>query len=151
LIKRFPGSIALPKIGDVSTDVLLFCGSVVVGTVVILYRNWWNDVSRSRRRKSKSFVDPREEARKHAWTRSNGFKDKSLYEFIDVCVSKRNSLRKVADPDTTRKAKIHQMKAANQARPKGPLGLSPDRLQTERRRLQNVTNKPSDYHDVNGA
>jgi hypothetical protein len=150
LMVRFPESVVLPRLGEVAMDTLMFCSSVVLGTMCIFYQSWRTNRHR-KDRLNKPYVDPREEAHKHAWKRTNGFRDQSLYAFMDTCVNRRKRLRKVIDPEAARKARVHEIKLSDQAKPKGPLGLSPDRLQIERGRLQNVTNKPPDYHDVKGA
>lgn len=141
LFTRFPDSVFLPKVGEVPTDVLMFCGSVVVGSLYVYCR------ARGRKGKGdgQAFSDAKEEATKHSWKQRNGFKDKNLYDFIDTCVERRKTLRKVEDPRKARIAKLEAIKLADKSKPKGPLGLSPDRLQIERRRLQNVTNKPPDF------
>jgi hypothetical protein len=146
-LNRFPDSVFIPKVGEVPTDVLLFCGSVIVGSLYVYCRardrRWKDDDGRAS-------ASATEEATKHSWKQRNGFKDKSLYDFIDTCVERRKTLRKVEDPRVARMAKIEALKLADKAKPKGMLGLSPDRLQTERRRLQNVTNKPADFGGENG-
>jgi hypothetical protein len=143
LFKRFPNSVFLPKVGEVSTDILHFCGSVVVGSLYVYCR------ARGRKGKGdgqgQAYPDVRKEATKHSWKQRNGFKDKSLYDFIDTCEKRRKTLRKVEDPQKARRTKLDAIKQADKFKPKGPLGLSPDRLQIERRRLQNVTNKPPDF------
>lgn len=141
LFKRFPESLLLPKVGEVPTDVLLFCGSVLIGSLYVYCRAGGRKGHGDRQ----TFAAAREVARQHSWKQRNGFKDKSLYEFIDACVKRRKTLRKVEDPRNARRAKIEAIKLADKSKPKGPLGLSPDRLQIERRRLQNVTNKPPDF------
>ena len=158
LFQKFPDSVMLPKIGRVSMDVLLFCGSVALGSLCVWRRRrfLWRQQQRKygNNNSPNSHSDPREESQRHAWKRTNGFKDPGLYEHIQTCTEKKKTLRKVDDPDVTRKAKLLNFKlhgvvvkpsSSGKGQTTTGLALSPDRLQSERSRLRNVTNKPTDF------
>lgn len=124
--------------GVVEMPVLLVASatSVLVGSLTYwIYRS-----CRPRPKEKELFKDPREEYKKRVYQETNGFKDPSLYRFIDTCKDTKKSLKKVEDPAMARKQKLRDMKL-EQLKPKGPLKLTPDKLQEVRSNLSNVTNK----------
>jgi len=73
-----------------------------------------------------------------------GFKDESLHKTMNTMQNVKKSLRKVVDPEVTRKEKLTRLKQQNVIRNSnssssdGYLGMSPDSLQDTRKFLKKV-------------
>ena len=79
------------------------------------------------------------------------FKDNRLDAVMEKCKSIKSHLKKVQDPEIARKAKLSQLFA--KSLPRGPLQITPDKLQVELRALRPVKQlqKPveDDSHQAN--
>lgn len=122
-----PATVNLFALGQISVDVLFFVGSAVSFRIFLWLKPERGDVR-----------DVEQEAADYSLKKTNGFKDPGLYEFMDTCMDTKQSLRKVQDPEETRKKKLDDILQADKAKPKGPLQLSPRRLEHTRKGLHRV-------------
>ena len=160
----------IPYFGSVSLDVFLFSSSAILSRVYIFWR------SRRRRRqrqvsieeedddddKIERFDKPQRDAYKSPPVKATvvrGYKDEGLYETINRMQDVRKSLRKVVDPEVTRKEKQERLKQQNIIRSisgqnsgsctssssDGYLGMSSNSLQEARKILKKVDVEPADH------
>jgi hypothetical protein len=122
----------LETILGISPDLALFLGTA------LWFRFWRRRSGGSDRGGNLRTGDPTDEAELYQQKKERGFKDPSLYNFIDTCVETKKTLRKVEDPENARKEKLKTIRQAQQAKPRGPLGLSPDCLKNSREGLRPI-------------
>jgi len=155
----------IPYFGSISLDVFLFSSSAILSRVYI----FWRSRRRQRRRRSQTkeeddeFNDdaktersdkPQQDAYRSPPVKATvikGYKDEGLYKTINRMQDVRKSLRKIVDPEVTRKEKQERLKEQNIIRSisgqngsftrsssDGYLGMSSNSLQEARRILKKV-------------
>jgi hypothetical protein len=137
--------IILPYLGEAPLDVILFVGTAVFYRIYqwrrgILSRT--SDISgrKDDNRKNDMQKDKsREDSLVHKATTYQPYKDPGLYDFMEQCKESRRKLRKVPDPNVTRQEKLKNLKSKQQSQSQGSLGLSPEKLVFERKRLNPVS------------
>ena len=159
----------IPYFGSISLDVFLFSSSAILSRVYIFWR------SRRRRQRQVSIEEddddddkiersdkPQRDAYKSPPVKATvvrGYKDEGLYETINRMQDVRKSLRKVVDPEVTRKEKQERLKQQNIVRSisgqnsgsctsscsDGYLGMSSNSLQEARKILKKVDVEPADH------
>lgn len=158
----------IPYLGSISLDVLLFSSSAILSRVLMFWRSRREQEQQrqaSDRLLSHTKIEDDGDDYNGTVERSRqlqqdinqsspvkvrvtkGFKDEGLHKTINTMQDVKKSLRKVADPEMTRKEKLKILKQQNirrsisgqkDGRKDGYLGMSPDSLQDARKFLKEV-------------
>jgi hypothetical protein len=128
----------LETILGLSPDLALFLGTA------LWFGFWRRGPGGSGRGGNLRTGDPTDEAELYQQKKERDFKDPSLYNFIDTCVETKKNLRKVEDPLKARKEKLKTIRQAQEAKPHGLLGLSPDFLKNSREGLRPIAPSTED-------
>jgi hypothetical protein len=140
--------VIIPHVGEVPLDVFAFVFTAMSISVVCwirvglrslrqYYRQHCSNCN-NRKKDSDTNANQDEYRKKYQQLKDKGeYKDQSLYEFIETCQTQRRQLRSLPqDPETLRKEKLERIKLESANKPKGPLQLSPARLQNLRQDLR---------------
>jgi hypothetical protein len=129
--------VRLPYIGPVQLDVFAFASSAIVFRV---YMFWRGRVRRWKTHSSRSITPRNEACRESLPAKAKqvmGFQDTSLQKTMEECQVLKQRLRKVQDPELSRRQRQKELKDINEHR--GYLGMSKGTLQKARKSLKQVS------------